>query len=362
MERIFQTSRCWTRRLPLSLNKIIQNSQFKKKAKVENQEKYKSETSITKLWRLAWENWIKSSDKESKGIVRPWTRKRYLLPVERTRPVRKETDAVSATNPKIVRKNQSTLPPHLLSQPHHEVEVCRGREVSEAKVTMGPFFDKPCRYCLKGTCTRTLCEYWHPPECHFYKNATGCKAGDKCLFPHYKVDEQPNKKAEKEQHPKMKRKRRQECCAFVKSVSLLGCVSQHSDALVSQGRKSRRNPMQKVLEPIQRVRFTKSTLRHASIQEKNWPSLGKIHVKVPHQRSPNAMKFEDRSHEETERQQRCVQSKAWDLAKKYLQAQRERKGYIPLARGGMVTPSCVNKRAGGKRVCSWFRSDYAYGQ
>ena len=55
--------------------------------------------------------------------------------------VRKETVAVSATRPQIVRKNQTTLPPHLLSQPYHEVEVCRGREVSEAKVTMGPFFD-----------------------------------------------------------------------------------------------------------------------------------------------------------------------------------------------------------------------------
>ena len=43
--------------------------------------------------------------------------------------------------PKIVHKNQNTLPPRLLSQPYHEVEVCRGREVSEAKVTMGPFFD-----------------------------------------------------------------------------------------------------------------------------------------------------------------------------------------------------------------------------
>ena len=55
--------------------------------------------------------------------------------------VRKETDAVAITKPKIVDKNQSTLPPRLLSQPHHEVEVCRGREVSEAKVIMGPFFD-----------------------------------------------------------------------------------------------------------------------------------------------------------------------------------------------------------------------------
>ena len=66
-----------------------------------------------------------------------------MLPVERKKAhVRKETVAVSATKPKIVRKkNQNTLPPHLLSQPHHEVEVYRGREVSEAKVTMDPFFD-----------------------------------------------------------------------------------------------------------------------------------------------------------------------------------------------------------------------------
>ena len=56
--------------------------------------------------------------------------------------VRKETDAVSVTRPKIVPKNQNTLPPRLLSQPYHEVEVCRGREVSEEKVTMSPFFDK----------------------------------------------------------------------------------------------------------------------------------------------------------------------------------------------------------------------------
>ena len=55
--------------------------------------------------------------------------------------VRKETVAVSGTRDKIVRKNQNTLPPHLLSQLLHEVEVCRGREVSEAKVSMGPFFD-----------------------------------------------------------------------------------------------------------------------------------------------------------------------------------------------------------------------------
>ena len=50
--------------------------------------------------------------------------------------------------------------------------------------------------------------------------------------------------------------------------------------------------------------------------------LGKIQVKVPHQRSPYAVKFEDRSHEETERQERCAQSKAWDLAKNIYKLKR----------------------------------------
>ena len=73
--------------------------------------------------------------------------------------------------------------------------------------------------------------------------------------------------------------------------------------------------MQKVLNAIQRFRFTESRVRQATIREKKGPSLGKIQVEPRHQRSPYAMKFEDRSHEETERQERCSQSTAWDVAK-----------------------------------------------
>ena len=43
------------------------------------------------------------------------------------------------------------------------------------------------------------------------------------------------------------------------------------------------------------------------------------------------MKFEDRSQEETGRQERCAQSKAWNLAKKNYKAQSERQDYILLA-------------------------------
>ena len=200
-----------------------------------------------------------------KGIFYQWKEKQAS--------VRQVTVAVSATKPKIVRKNQNTLPPHLLSQPYHEVEVCRGRDVSEY---------------LKGTCTRTSCEIGIHPSAISIKNEAVCKAGDKCVFPHCKVDEQPNKKHQKNIIPKRRERDDKNALAIVKSVSQMGCVSQDSDALVSQGRKSLGNPMQKVLSAIQRVRFTKSTLRHASIREKKGPSLGKLNVQVPHQRSPHA--------------------------------------------------------------------------
>ena len=45
----------------------------------------------------------------------------------------------------------------------------------------------------------------------------------------------------------------------------------------------------------------------------------------------------------------------------HFQAQRERQSNFLLARGRMGAPSCVNKRAGWKTVCSWFRSEFAYG-
>ena len=188
------------------------------------------------------------------------------------------------------------------------------------------------------------------PSVNFYTE-TGCKAGDECLFLHHKVDEQPNKKPKKGYHShKGRESDDKNAVAIVTIAPHLGCVSQDSDALVSQrGKQPWGNPMQKVLGSIRKVRFTKSTLRQASVREKKGPSLGKIQVKHPHQRSPYAMKFEDQSHEETARQQRCAQARHGTLPK-HIQAQRERQSYILLARGGMGTSGCVNKRAGGKSL------------
>ena len=74
----------------------------------------------------------------------------------------------------------------------------------------------------------------------------------------------------------------------------LGCVFQDMKPPKSILRKS--SDMQK---PIQRVKFTKSIARHTKLRDQN-PSLGYICPGEPHQRSPTAPKFQDRSQEETE--------------------------------------------------------------
>ena len=54
------------------------------------------------------------------------------------------------------------------------------------------------------------------------------------------------------------------------------------------------------------------------MQESKGPSLGIICPANPHERSPCAPKFEDRSQEETERQERCARGDASRLAKSIL--------------------------------------------
>ena len=92
-----------------------------------------------------------------------------MLPVERKKAnVRRKTLVVSGMRVTIVHKNRHRKPPHFLSQLHHEVDVCRGRSI-RGESNHGSILRQPCRYYLKGTCTRTSCEYWHPPKCQFYK-------------------------------------------------------------------------------------------------------------------------------------------------------------------------------------------------
>ena len=171
----------------------------------------------------------------------------------------------------------------------------------------------PCKDYLKGICTTPFCEKWHPPECLFYKSENGWRFGEKCSYAHRQVDEQPSKKSQKNGD--------KSAVATLKSTRQLGCVFQYMEPPKSTTilRKS-----SNILKPIRCVRFTKAVLRHANIRDQN-PSLGMICPGDPHQRNPNAPKFEDRSQEEMEWQERCARDAAWRLAKNILKLKEKHK-------------------------------------
>ena len=107
--------------------------------------------------------------------------------------------------------------------------------------------------------------------------------------------EKPGKRSDKKLGQKSSQRR-------LSDARQLGSVFQDMKPPKSIFRKS--TDMQRL---IQRVKFTKAIARHTKIRDQN-PSLGYICPGKPHQRSPNAPKFEDRSQEETE----------WKLAKSVL--------------------------------------------
>ena len=199
--------------------------------------------------------------------------------------------------------------------------------------------------CLDGLARITskelaFCEKWHPPECLFYKTKIGCRFGEKCSHAHLQVDEQPTKRSKKNDD--------KSAVAMLKkgdwhergpvtdqSHDRSGKPDNRSDKKLGRRSSQRRSsdarqlgcvfqdmtPPQSILwkctdmrKPIQRVKFTKAIARHTKIRDQN-PSLGYICLGEPHERSPNAPKFEDRSQEETEWQEQGAREAAWKLAK-----------------------------------------------
>ena len=214
----------------------------------------------------------------------------------------------------------------------------------------------PCKDYLKWTCTNSFCEKWHPPECLFYKTKSGCRFGEKCSYAHRQVDEQPSKRSKKNDDksavailkkddlyediwkPVVNRDKshersgrpdiKRDACHELKwgptgrrssNARQLGCVFQEMEPPKLSSILRESSDMQK---PIQRVKFTKAIARHTKIRDQN-PSLGMICPGEPHQRSPNAPKFEDRSQEETEWQEQGAREAAWKLAKSVLKKLKE---------------------------------------
>ena len=98
--------------------------------------------------------------------------------------------------------------------------------------------------------------------------------------------------------------------AYSSNTRQLGCVFQDMEPAKSSSILRKSSDIRK---PIRCVKFTKAFVRHADIRDQN-PSLGMICPGDTHQCNPNAPKFEDRSQEETEWQERCAREAAWRLA------------------------------------------------
>ena len=123
------------------------------------------------------------------------------------------------------------------------------------------------------------------------------------------MSEQPSKKPKKSFNSQKEKSDDKGAVAIMKTVPQLGCVSQDSEpSRLSTCVKYRKTWGKKSWDQFEEY-DSLSTLRQAIIRA-NDHRLGKIQVKNPHERSPYAVKFEDRSQEETERQQRCACGKA----------------------------------------------------
>ena len=109
--------------------------------------------------------------------------------------------------------------------------------------------------------------------------------------------------------------------AILKFTRQLGCVFQDMEPPKSSSILRKSSDIRK---PIRCVKITKGrcTSRWHSRPKS---SLGMICPDELHQRSPNAPKFEDRSQEETEWQERCAREAAWRLPKSILKLKEKNK-------------------------------------
>ena len=97
--------------------------------------------------------------------------------------VLKETVAVSATMSMSVEKLHSRIRLRILSCGRMSEKTSRTQS-PRGKSPSGRMSRWPCKDYLKGTCTNSFCEKWHPPECLYYKTKRCCRFGEKCSYAH----------------------------------------------------------------------------------------------------------------------------------------------------------------------------------
>ena len=147
----------------------------------------------------------------------------------------------------------------------------------------------PCKDYLKGTCTNSFCEKWHPPECLFDKTKSGCRFGEKCSYAHRQVDEQPSKRSKKNDDKsavamlkkyELHDRTGQPVVCNSSNTRQLGCVLQDMEPPKSSSILRKSSDIRK---PIRRVKFTKAVARHAYIRDQilrsDWSGKSKVPAK-----------------------------------------------------------------------------------
>ena len=96
------------------------------------------------------------------------------------------------------KRAKSTQPnPSQRSSTRQSVRYALRTKKHRGRSPSGRMFRLPCKDNLKGTCTNSFGEKWHPPECLFYKSENGCRFGDKCSYAHRQVEARPSKRSKK---------------------------------------------------------------------------------------------------------------------------------------------------------------------
>ena len=126
------------------------------------------------------------------------------------------------------------------------------------------------------------------------------------MYRHADCEEKPSKRSKNESA--------QGAVAILKHRKVQGCVSQNTVPKKSILQKA--GQMRLNASAGHTVKFSGRTWYDTRIRDTKGPSLGIIHKGDTHERNPCAPKFEERTPEETSRQEDCARKVAWDFAKK----------------------------------------------
>ena len=163
----------------------------------------------------------------------------------------------------------------------------------------------PCKDYLKGTCTNSFCEKWHLQNACSTRLRVVADFGKSALVRIARLKNSPGKRSKKncdknavvmlKKHESYDRTGKPVVCNS-SNTRQLGCVFQDMEPPMSSSILRESSDMRKA---IRRAKNHETVARHTKIRDHN-PSLGYICPGEAHQRSPNVPKFEDRSQEETE--------------------------------------------------------------